>query len=344
MWFKNLIVYRLPADWSVSAAELEELLTKRTLQPCSPLEMVSRGWVPPTSGGRLLHTVNQQHLIALGIDQKLLPGSIIRQVAQERAEALAQEQGYPVGRRQMRDLKMRVTEELRARALTRRRAIRAWIDPLNGWFVVDAAGAAKAEELTEVLRVTLGGSFAVQFMETAKSPQQSMSLWLSQGDAPTRFTIEQGLELQAPDENKATIRYTRHPLDVRQVQAHLKEGKYPTRLGLTWSDRVSFILTDKLQVKRIEFLDMTKDTADGGDIDAAEQFDIDFAVMAGELAKLLEDLGQALGGEVQKDAGAAANEAANTAATAAPASAGSASAAARAAATAKGDAGAVALA
>ena len=24
MWFKNLIVYRLPADWSVSAAELEE--------------------------------------------------------------------------------------------------------------------------------------------------------------------------------------------------------------------------------------------------------------------------------------------------------------------------------
>ena len=140
----------------------KSLLAKRTLQPCSPLEMISRGWVPPAASGRLLHTVNQQHLIALGIDQKLLPASIIRQVAQERAEALAQEQGYPVGRRQMRDLKMRVTEELRARALTRRRVIRAWIDPLNGWFVVDAAGAAKAEELTEVLRVTLGGSFAVR--------------------------------------------------------------------------------------------------------------------------------------------------------------------------------------
>jgi recombination associated protein RdgC len=354
MWFKNLIVYRLPADWSVSAAELEELLTKRTLQPCSPLEMISRGWVPPTSGGRLLHTVNQQHLIALGIDQKLLPASIIRQVAQERAEALAQEQGYPVGRRQMRDLKMRVTEELRARALTRRRVIRAWIDPLNGWFVVDAAGAAKAEELTEVLRVTLGGSFAVQFMETAKSPQQSMSLWLTEGEAPTRFTIEQDLELQSPDANKATIRYTRHPLDVREVQAHLKAGKYPTRLGLTWSDRLSFVLTDKLQIKRVEFLEMTKDTADGGDIDAAEQFDIDFAVMTGELAKLLEDLGQALGGEVQKEAGATAGAAAGAtagaaagtghgAASSAGANGSSPSAAARAAvAAAKGDAGVVA--
>jgi recombination associated protein RdgC len=316
MWFKNLIVYRLPADWAVSASELEDLLAKRTLQPCSPLEMVSRGWVPPAASGRLLHTVNQQHLIALGIDQKLLPASIIRQVAQERAQVLAQEQGYPVGRRQMRDLKTRVTEELRARALTRRRVIRAWIDPLNGWFVVDAAGAAKAEELTEILRVTLGGSFAVTFMETTRSPQQSMSTWLAQGDAPLRFTIEQDLELQSADAAKATIRYTRHPLDVKEVQGHLKAGKHPTRLGLTWSDRLSFVLTDKMQVKRVEFLDMTKDTADGGDIDAAEQFDIDFAVMAGELAKLLDDLGQALGGEVakQSEAGPSASAVSNMAA------------------------------
>src|SRR4051812_18560578 len=307
MWFKNLIVYRLPADFSVSASELEELLSKHTLQPCGALEMVSRGWVSPTPGGRLLHTVNQQYLIALGIDQKLLPGSIIRQVAQERAEALAQEQGYPVGRRQMRDLKMRVTEELRARALTRRRVIRAWIDPLNGWFVVDAAGAAKAEELTEILRVTLGGSFAVQFLETEKSATASMTAWLAHGDAPARFTIEQDLELQSADVNKATIRYTRHPLDVSEVQRHLKDGKHPTRLGLTWSDRLSFVLTDKTQVKRVEFLEMTKDSADGGDVDAAEQFDIDFAVMAGELAKLLEDLGEAMGGEVGKGAEASAS-------------------------------------
>jgi len=300
MWFKNLIVYRLPADWSVSASQLEDMLAQRTLQPCSPLEMVSRGWVAPAATGRLLHTVNQQHLIALGIEQKLLPASIIRQVANERAEVLAREQGYPVGRRQMRDLKMRVTEELRARALSRRRVVRAWIDPENGWFVIDAAGAAKAEELTEILRVTLGGSFAVQFLETEKSAQSSMTVWLTAGDAPLRFSIDQDLELQSSDASKATIRYTRHPLDVKEVQQHLKAGKLPTRLGLTWSDRVSFVLTDKLQVKRLEFLDMTKDTADGGDVDAAEQFDIDFAVMAGELAKLLDDLGQALGGEVQK--------------------------------------------
>src|SRR3982074_725702 len=126
MWLKNLVFHRMPAEWRLTAADLEGQLAGRTLQPCGPFDMFSRGWVPVTSGGRLLHTVNQQHPIALGIDQKLLAGSTIRQGAEERAQIQAQEQGFPVGRKQMRDLRMRVTDELRARALTRRRITRAW--------------------------------------------------------------------------------------------------------------------------------------------------------------------------------------------------------------------------
>lgn len=305
MWFKNLSVYRLPADWNVSAAELEEKLADRTLQPCSPLEMLSRGWVAPSSTGRMLHTVNQQHLIALGVNQKLLPSSIIRQEAQKRAEVLADSQGFPVGRRQMRDLKMRVTEELRARALTRRRMTRAWIDPVNGWFVVDAGSAGKAEELVEALRDLLG-SFAVQFVETQRTPHTSMAAWLTHGDAPAPFGIDQDLELQTTDPTKATVRYLRHALDGKEIKTHLAGGKYPTRLGLTWNGRISFVLTEKLQVKRVEFLEMTKDAAAGGELDKAEQFDVDFAVMAGELAKLLDDLVQVLGGEVGRQETAAA--------------------------------------
>jgi recombination associated protein RdgC len=296
MWFKNLALYRLPADWNVSAAELEEKLGQRALQPCSPLEMLSRGWVAPSGTGRMLHTVNQQHLIALGVEQKLLPASIIRQETAARASVLADSQGFPVGRRQMRDLKMRVTEELRARALNKRRTTRAWIDPVNGWFVVDAGSAGKAEELVEVLRDSLG-SFAVQFVETQRTPHTSMAAWLTHGDAPGAFGIEQDLELQTADPNKATVRYVRHPLDGKEIKAHLAAGKYPTRLGLTWNGRISFVLTEKLLIKRVEFLEMTKDTPDNGEIDKDEQFDIDFTVMAGELAKMLDDLVQALGGD-----------------------------------------------
>ena len=289
MLFKNLIFQRLPAAWSLSAAELDNRLASRTLKPCGPFDMSSKGWVPVTHGGRLVHTVNQQHLIALGTDDKLLPGSIIRQAALERADIDAQEQGFPVGRKQMRDIRARVCDELRARALTRRRVTRAWVDPISGWFAVDAAGAPRAEMVVETLSDTLG-SFAPVGIETSRSPQAAMASWLLRGEAPARFSIDDDLELQTADKAKAIIRYTRHPLDGKEIRAHLAAGKYPTRLGLTWNERISFVLTDKLHVKRLDFLDLNKDDTAGDDVDPLEQFDIDFAVMAGELAKLLEDL------------------------------------------------------
>lgn len=305
MWFKNLAIYRLPADWDLSAAALEEQLARQPLQPCSPLQMMSRGWVAPATTERLLHTVNGQHLLALGVEQKLLPASVIRQETQKRAQELAQSQGFPVGKREMRDLKTRVTEELRARALCKRRTTRAWIDPGNSWFIVDAGSPGKAEEVIETLRDTLG-SFAVLPVDTVRTPHTSMSAWLTHGAAPGRFTLEEELELLAPNEAKSTVRYTRHPLDIKEIRTHLSGGKYPTRLGLTWSERIAFVLTDKLQVKRVQFLEIKKEdqATDAQELDAAEQFDIDFTLMAGELAKLLSDLIDVLGGEGQQAAAA----------------------------------------
>ena len=289
MWFKNLTVYRLPADWSWSAASLEEALARRPLQPCSALEMRSMGWVPPATTDRLLHTLDGQHLVALGVDQKLLPASIVRQQAEQRARVQAQTQGFPVGRRQMRALKLQVLDDLRARALTRRRITRAWIDPRSGWLIVDSASDRLAEELVETLRDTLG-SLAVQKVDTERSPSACMAVWLMQAGAAGSFSVEQDLELQSGEPAKSIVRYRRHPLDGKEVRAYVAAGKRPTQLGLTWNGRVSFVLTEKLQIKRIEFLEVAPERGDEEEIDAAEQFDLDFAVMAGELAKLLAEL------------------------------------------------------
>lgn len=302
--FKNLVFFRLPAEWSFTAGEFETQLAGRVLRPCGPFDMSSRGWVPVTQGGRLLHTVGAQHMIALGTDEKLLPGSIVRQVAEERAAVQAQEQGFPVGRKQMRDLRLRVADELRARALTRRRVTRAWIDGVGGWFAIDTASLPRAEALIETLGETLG-SFAPRMIETERSAHAAMAAWLLRGEAPGRFSIDDELELQTADKTKTIIRYMRHPLDGKEIRGYLGSGKYPTRLGLTWSDRVSFVLTDKLQVKRLDFLELGKDDIQGEEtteIDAAERFDIDFAVMSGELGGLLRDLAAVLGpGEAAAD-------------------------------------------
>jgi len=160
----------------------------------------------------------------------------------------------------------------------------------------------RAEELVETLRDTLG-SFAVQPLQTERSPRTSMAAWLAQSGAPPRFTIDQDLELQAADGSKATIRYSRYPLDGKEIRNHLQSGMYATRLGLTWNDRIAFVLTEKLQLKRLEFLHINKEKGDGAaEISPEEQFDLDFTLMAGELSQLLSDLAVALGGEAEKKA------------------------------------------
>lgn len=300
MWFKNLQIYRLPPAWSIAAADLEQQLAARPLQPCNGFEMQTRGWVAPAHQERLVHTLNRHHLIALGVNQKLLPASIVNQVAKERAVEVAAEQGFPVGRRQMRELKERVLEELRARALTRRRVIRAWIDPDHGLLVVDSSSPARAEELVETLRDSLG-SFAVQLLGTVRSPAVSMGAWLMFGEAPGRFHIEQDLELQAADDSKSMVRYVRHPLEGKEVQKHISSGKSPTRLGMSWNDRLSFVLNSEMQIKRVQFLDIVKDRAEDQGEAADEQFDIDFALMTGELSQMLQDLIEALGGEASEE-------------------------------------------
>ena len=254
---------------------------------------------------RILHTVNGQHMIALGVNQKVLPAVVINQETQERAKEIEQEQGFPVGRKQLRDLKDKVTVELRAKAFVRKRVTRAWIDPVNGWLVVEAAGTSRAEEVVETLRDCLG-TLAVNFVETAHSPQQAAAAWLRINEAPGHFTIDTDLELQSTDEKKSTVRYARHSLEGKDIQAHLSTGKAVTKLGLTWSDKVTFVLTHKLEVKRVKFLNIEKNSTEAeSQLTDAEQFEQDFVFMTGELAQLLAELADALGGEPQRVAAAA---------------------------------------
>jgi hypothetical protein len=92
------------------------------------------------------------------------------------------------------------------------------------------------------------------------------------------------------------VRYARHNLDGREIRDHLRGGKTVVRLGLTWNDRISFVLTEHLQFKRLTFLDILERESDGEVEDEAEQFEIDFALMSGELSKMLADMVKALGG------------------------------------------------
>lgn len=321
MWFKNLQIYRL-RDFAISPDKLEEALASMAFQPCGNMDMQSRGWLAPRGeDSALVHVQKDQMLIALGVEQKLLPSAIINQYAQERAEEIEEQQGYRPGRKQLREIRERVAEELLPRAFARRRKTYAWIDPVGGWLVIDAASPAKADELVEAL-LKCSSDITPALVRTQLSPMSAMTGWLAslspnslpafgsaqatdgslpersrRQEAPAGFSIDRDCELLAPGEEKSLVRYVRHPLESAEIREHIEAGKQVTKLAMTWNDRISFVLNENMQVKRLAFLDLLKEESEQQAETADEQFEADFAIMSGELARFLPDLVEALGGE-----------------------------------------------
>lgn len=62
------------------------------------------------------------------------------------------------------------------------------------------------------------------------------------------------------------------------------------------------MLTEQLQIKRLEFLDIIKEESTTLADTADEMFELDFTLMTGELAKMLTDMIDVLGGEEKKQA------------------------------------------
>lgn len=297
MWFKNLRIYRLPRDWDMDATRLNDLLGGQPLARCGSFDMQSRGWVYPRHEGDFIHTVNRQWLVALGVEQKLLPASVVRQTAHDRAAQIEADQGRKVGRKELRELRERVAEELLPKAFSQRRTTWGWIDPVHGWAVADAGSDARADEFVETL-VRAVDDLPLRPLQTQISPTSAMTDWLAAGEPPAGFSFERDLELKPAGEGSAAIRYVHHDLDGEEIRRHIAAGKVVTKLGLTWNDRITFVLNDKLQIKRLGFLDVLKEQEQSAD-NADEQFDLDFALMAGELARLFDDLAGALGGELK---------------------------------------------
>lgn len=294
MWFKNLQIYHF-TDGVASAAELEEQLARQTLQGCLGLDAQSKGWVPPgMEETSLVYSYGQQMLIALGIEKKLLPTSVINQQAKVRAQEMELHQGYAPGRKQMKEIKEIVYRELLSRAFAIRQRNHAWIDPVGGWFVVEGANATKVDTLVETFIKSAGTG--LQRVKTSATPISSMTAWLSGNDPPAIFSIDDNSIFRSREDKKVSVSYVRQSPDPQEITRHVQTGKEVIKLAMTWRDKISFVLDENMQLKRLTLPDVDREPAET----AAEQFDSDFFLMTSELRQLLPELVDALGGIVNE--------------------------------------------
>lgn len=298
--FKNLLVYRVGPDWSAELLQVEESLGKERFLPCGASQASSSGWVEPrgTPGGPLVESIGGQWLMKLMIEQKVLPGTVVKRRVAEIAEQIEKTTGRKPGKKQSKELKEQAVQELLPMAFTKQASVNVWLDGKCRLLMIDSSSASRAEAVVTHLVKALDG-FAVSQFQTTMSPAAAMSAWLSSGEPPSGFTVDRECELKSTDEMKSVVRYSRHLLDTDEVRQHIQVGKQPTKLALTWQGRVSFLLTDALQIKKLGFEDVVFEAAKGSKGDTKDDgFDTDAAIATGELCQLIPDLVEALDGEL----------------------------------------------
>ncbi|UJP04681.1 MAG: recombination-associated protein RdgC [Nitrosomonas sp.] len=292
MWFRNLQIYRITGG-NITPDNLEPALSQHALQPCLQMEMQSRGWLPPRNEQPDFVLAFGQHwLIALGVEKKLLPAAVINQHAQTRIASIEQMQGYKAGKKQVRDIKEATIVELLPRAFAQRHKTYAWIDAVNNRLILDTASANKAEEFIDALVKTVPG-ITLAPLDTQLSPSTAMTRWLTGDEPPSIFSVDRDCELQGMSDEKETIKYTCHLLDAEEIGRHTRAGKKAIRLAMTWDGKISFVLHDNLQLRRIAPQDILKESPES----AEELFVSDFTIMSGELSRLITDIVAALDGE-----------------------------------------------
>ena len=292
-----MIVYRIAPQWRIGLEELEAALQKAPFDACGATQERAVGFVPPRgeAHGPLAESVGGQWVLRFMVEAKVLPGSVLARKVQEKVEQIERETGRKPGKKEKRDLKDEARLDLLPMAFTKMGSMWVWIDPQAHTLVLDTGSQARADEVVSQLVELLPAGFAVALLHTQTSPQTAMAHWLKEQDPPAGFTVDRECELKSPDETKAVVRYARHPLDIEEVQQHIAAGKLPTRLALTWDERVSFVLTEGLQLKKIAFLDAVFE----GQAQDEGGFDADVAIATGELARLIPDLIEALDGEAE---------------------------------------------
>ncbi len=296
--FKNLTVYRVGPEWQATLAQIEEALAAARFSECGATQPQSLGWVAPrgTEHGPLVEAVGGQWLMMLMLERKALPSAVVKRRTDELTQQVEQASGRKPGKKQTKELKEQATLELLPMAFTKRSTLKVWIDAKQRLLMVDASSPARAGEVVTQLIKSLDG-LTLTPLQTTESASVAMSDWLLTGEPPAAFSVDRECELKSEDEMKSVVRYARHPLDIDEVRQHISTGKRPTRLALTWQGRVSFVLTETGQIKKIDFLDVVfEGRVRTGKADDA--FDADAAIATGELVQLIPDLIDALGGEL----------------------------------------------
>lgn len=295
--FKNLTVFRLAHPVDASLDSIEARLRTALFAPCAATQTQSTGWIPPrdTQHAPLIESVMGHRILRYRIEHKRVPAAVVRRELQARCAHIEATEGRSPGRREQRELKETIMQSLLPMAFPQSADVWVWWDVAAGRMAIDTTTASRLDAVVTALIKAIDG-LRLEPLDTAMSPASAMAGWLiaEADDWPAHFAPGREVELKADGDSPAIVRFVRHALDPQDMRQHLQQGKRPTRLALDWDGRVTFVLTETAQLRRLA---LSNDVSGDDEHDPADRFDAELTLITAELSALIGDLIAALGGE-----------------------------------------------
>ncbi|MGP3790315.1 recombination-associated protein RdgC [Pseudomonas sp. B392_1p] len=300
MFFRNLLMYRLVPDFRFDAEALQAAMAEKPARPCASQDLSTYGFVAPFGKGEqapLLHASQGFYLLAARLEERILPGSVVRDAVKDKVDVIEAEQLRKVYKKERDQIKDEILLDYLPRAFTRRKQTFAAIDAQAGLIFVDASSPRAAEDLLSTLRECLG-SLPVRPLNVKVSPTATFTQWMKDQAASNGLHLLDRATLADTHEGGGKIAATRQDLGSDEIRGHLNAGKLVTTLSLAWDDKLSFLIDEKLIIRQLHFEDLLHDQAelDRGD-DALGQLDASFVLMMLTFREFVPALIEALGGE-----------------------------------------------
>ncbi|WP_372784046.1 recombination-associated protein RdgC, partial [Litorivivens sp.] len=235
MWFKNLLIYRFTKPFTLSPEQVEEKLHEHAFKPCGGQDMSTLGWVKPLGqqGSELVHTNNGCIMVCSQRQDKVLPASVIKDALEEKVLTIREDEDRVPSRKERLDIKEELVFDMLPRAFVKSRRQFAYIDPKNGWLVVDCGSHNRAEEMIVLLRESLG-SMPVIPLAAKNTAYHTMTEWLKVAP-PSGFELGGECELIDSADEAAVIRCKNQELTSKEILNHIDSGMLVKKLALSWS-------------------------------------------------------------------------------------------------------------
>lgn len=297
---KNLIVFRMSRD--IDFSKLEEQAAHFKFTPCGSQDMAKSGWISPMGDEfeSLTHQTSGIILLCVKSEKKNIPSSLIKEKLDEKVTKLETEQKRKLKRTEVASLKDEILQTLLPVTLPKTTRTFIWADTQAGLIIVDAASARRAEDVTALLRKTIGALPLVP-LTMEKPIELTVTEWVRSGNLPAGLTLGTDATLKAILEDGGTVTARNQDLICDEIANHIEAGKVVVKVALGWQERISFVLKDDFTIGRVRFSETLKEQNDDIDReDFAQRFDADFVLYSGELMSVINTLITGLGGEAER--------------------------------------------